>query len=183
MPHSTRRRITLLDLLILIAAFAAGLALLRISISGLGGRALSRRPGALTASYITMGQTYASCFLPPLSLAVLALSLLEPRASFRRLARTPGFIACAAAITAVILYSVVSALQIALGKLLLDPANLSRIMMGFAHHAPLMIAGGWLSLALAARWRAETSWVGWAGRILGFAWIGIFLVGWIRVFI
>ena len=34
------------------------------------------------ASYISAGQTYASCFLPPLSLAVLVLSLFEPRAHF-----------------------------------------------------------------------------------------------------
>jgi len=40
-PSSTRRRITLLDLLILIAATAAGLALLRVCKSGLGAQTLS----------------------------------------------------------------------------------------------------------------------------------------------
>ncbi len=71
MSPSTRRRITLLDLLILIAATAAGLALLRVCRTGLGAQTLSSRPGALTASYITTAETYASALLAPWSLALL----------------------------------------------------------------------------------------------------------------
>jgi hypothetical protein len=183
MPNSSRRRITLSDVLVLIAATAAALALLRISMSGIRARPMSRSSGTLIASYISTGQSYAGCFLPPLTLAILALNFRKPRVSIRRLARGPGFIACAAATTGVVLYSLVCALQIAVGKLSLDPASVSRITMSFASYALLMVAGAWLSLALGTGWRSETSWVGWAGRVLGIVWICLFLAGWIRVFV
>jgi hypothetical protein len=183
MSTSIRRRITLLDLLVLIAATGVGLALLRISIKGIEARPLGSYAGALIASYITAGQTYASCLLAPWSPALLALSIRRPRMSFRRLAHSPGFIACAAATAGVALYSAVCLSQFAVGKLALNPAAFSRITATFAHYAPLMVAGAWLSLALRSRWRSETSWVGWAGRALGIGWIGLFLLGSLRVFV
>src|SRR4051794_32475455 len=183
METPARRRLTLLDLLILIAATAAGLSLVRISLSGIAARPLARGAGALTTSYITAAQTYASCLLAAWSPALLALSLRGPRRAFRRVAREPGFIACAAATAGVAaLYSTVCLTQFAMGKLSLEPASLSRIMGTFAHHAPLMVAGAWLSLALGSRWRTESNWTGWAGRALGVGWIGLFLLGWLRVF-
>jgi len=183
MPASTRRRITLLDLVILVAATALGFALLRVCITGLGAQTLSRRAGAGTAGYITTAETYASALLAPWSLAVLVLSLRGPRPSFQRLARGPGFIASAAATTGVALYLTLCLAQSAMGKLTLNPGSIWRITDAFALYASLMVAGSWLSLALGARWRMETSWVGWAGRILGIGWIGLFLLGLLRGFV
>ena len=183
MPSATRRRITLLDLLILIAATAAGLALLRVCIRGLGAQTLSRRPGALTGSCITTAVTYASALLAPWSLVLLILNLRGPRLSFHRLARGPGFIACAAATTGVTLYLTVSLAQSAMGKLTLNAGSMWRITETFAIYASLMVAGSWLALGLGARWRAETDWVGWAGRALGIGWIGLLLLGFLRIFV
>jgi hypothetical protein len=182
MPASTRRRITLADLLILIAATAVGLALLRVCIRGIGAQTLSRRPGSVTLSYITTAETYASALLTPWTFALLVLSLRGPSLSFHRLARGPGFIACAAATTGVALYLTVCLTQSAIGKLTLDASSVWKITATFRLYASLMVAGSWLSLALGARWRAETNWVGWAGRILGIGWIGLFLFGLLRIF-
>jgi hypothetical protein len=182
MSTPTRRGITLLDLLTLIAATAVGLALLRISISGIRDRPLARSAGALIQSRITAGETYAACFLAPWSLALLALNLRGPRASSHRVAWGPGFIACAAATTGVALYVALCSMQFAMGKLWLSPAALSRIMGVFDHYSAPMVAGAWLSLVLDSRWRTETNWIGWAGRVVGIGWIGIFLLGWLRVF-
>jgi hypothetical protein len=183
MPSATRRRITLLDLLILIAATGAGLALQRICIRGLEAQTLSRRPGALTISYITASVTYASALLAPWSLALIILSLRGPRPTFHRLARGPGFIACAAATSGITLYLTVCLAQSAMGKLTFNAASTWRITETFAIYASLMVAGSWLTLALGARWRMETNWVGWAGRALGIGWISLLLLGFLRIFV
>ncbi len=182
MANSNRHRATLLDLLVLIAATALGLALVRISIRGFAARPPSRT-ATQTVRSITMAETYASCLLAPWSLVLLALSLWRPKISFRRMARGPGFMACAAATAGVALYLAVCSTQVAMGRLSLEPATISRITASFATYAPLMVAGAWLSVVLGSRWRAETSWVGWAGRGLGIGWIGLFLLGWLRIFV
>lgn len=90
-------------------------------------------------------------------------------------------VACVVATTGVALYVAVCSMQFAMGKLVFSPVALSRITGGFHHYAGLMVAGGWLSLVLESRWRRETNWIGWAGRIVGIGWIGVFLLGWLRV--
>jgi hypothetical protein len=172
--------ITLLDLLVLTAATALGLALMRAAIDGIQGRSLARSAGALIQSRMTAGQTYASCLLAPWSLALLALNLRAPRAPSQPVARGPGFVACVVATTGVALYIALCSLQFAMGKLLLSPEALSRIAGVFHNYAGLMVAGAWLSLVLESRWRSETNWIGWAGRIVGIGWIGVFLLGWLR---
>src|SRR5215213_5004027 len=152
MSTPTRRSITLLDILTLIGATAVGLALLRVSISGMRDRPLSRSAGALTQIRITAGQINAACFLAPWSLALWALNLWGPKASSHRVARGPGFIACVAATTGVALIAAGSSMQFAMGKLVLSPAALSRITGAFENSAALMVAGAWLSLVLDSRW-------------------------------
>jgi hypothetical protein len=99
MSTPTRRRITLLDGLMLIAATAVGLTLMRFSINGIRDHPLARSGGALIQSQITAGQTYASCFLAPWSPALLALHFRKAGAPSRRETWGPGFIACVAATT------------------------------------------------------------------------------------
>jgi hypothetical protein len=89
---STRRIITLLDLLVLIAATGLGLALIRAASDGLRGLSLARFAGARIQSRITAGKTYPSCLLAPWSLALLALYLRAPRSPSQRAARGPGFL-------------------------------------------------------------------------------------------
>jgi hypothetical protein len=81
----------------------------------------------------------------------------------------------------VALYLALCSMQFAMSKLQLFPVALSRIAGSFDSYAGLTIAGAWLSLVLELRWRSETDWIGWAGRIVGIGWIGVFLLGWLRV--
>lgn len=178
-----RRRITLFDLLVLIAATAVGLALLRVSMRGMEARPVANYSGALAASYITAIQAYASCLMATWSLALLGLSLRQPRASLRRLARGPGFLACAAATVGIALFLTVCLAQYSRGRLSLGPAAVSRITGTFHNQAALMIAGAWLALVLGSRWRSETGWPGRAGVFLGVGWMGLFLFGWLRVLV
>ena len=181
LPNSIRRRITLLDLLILIAATGRArlCGCLRYCISGLDAHEiLSRRPGRQNRELHYKGaETYASTLLSPWSFALLVLSLRPPRPPYRRIARDPGFIACAAATAGVVLYLALCSMQIAFGKLAINPGSIWRIALGFANSASLMVAGSWLSLALGGRWRMEPSWLGWAGGILGIAWLGLYGLG------
>ena len=89
--------------------------------------------------------------------------------------------ACVVATSGVALYVALCAMQLAMRKLVLSPVALSRITGTFDIYAALMVAGAWLSLVLDSRWRRETDWLGWAGRIVGISWIGVFLLGWLRV--
>jgi hypothetical protein len=76
-----------------------------------------------------------------------------------------------------------SLIQFALAKLPREAAYFSRMIVASGNIAPQLIAGAWLALALGSRWRRETNWVGWAGRALGIGWIGVFLLGWCRMFV
>jgi hypothetical protein len=184
MITSARRRLTLFDLLVLIAATGVGFTLLRPSMKGIRARPVAQYPGALAASYITTIQTYASCFLTAWSPAIVVLSLRQPRVAFRRVSRSPGFMASAAATAGVVLYSALCLIQYGLGKLSLDPVSFSRMTAALVgSYSPLIVAGAWLALWLGSRWRAEKTWIGWAGRLLGVSWIGLFLIGWLRVFV
>jgi hypothetical protein len=174
---SSRRRITLLDLLILVAATAVGLALLRVCMSVLTTETLSNQPGALIRSYIIRAESYAVALLAPWSVALLVLSLRRPRLPFARLARGPGFIACAAATSGMAIHLTLCLAQfLRIGRPTLNAVSAWSITHEFVNNASMMIAGSWLTLALGARWRRETNWVGWAGRILGLGWIGLFLL-------
>ncbi len=42
---------------------------------------------------------------------------------------------------------------------------------GMPRHAGLVVAGSWLALILAGRWRPERNWLDRAGRTLGWFWI------------
>jgi hypothetical protein len=156
MSTPTLRMVNLLDLVTLIAATAAGLALVRVSIDGIRDRPVARSAGAPIQSRITAGQTYASCFLAPWSIALLVLKLRAPRASFQRIETGPGFMACVAATSGVALYVALCAMQLSMGKLVLSPVALSRITGALSSYAGLMVGGAWLALVLDSRWRRET---------------------------
>jgi hypothetical protein len=160
----TRRIVTLLDLLTFIAATAVGLALLRVSIGGIRLRTLAGLAGPLSQSRIFAGQIYASCFLAPWSLALLALNLRAPQASDQRVVRGPGFRACLAA-------TIGMAPSLPLLFMEWSPAFFPLLIQVVNFYAGLMVAGAWLQLVLELRWRSETDWVGWAGRIVGISWI------------
>jgi hypothetical protein len=166
------RRFTLLDLMVLLAAAAPGLALLRPSAPsvssafgwtpwldvtlpgtdwvtrGLGG------PG-FTMDLLIDCTNLVLPFLAIETVAILALRWVRPRPPWRQSVRQPGQAACAAA---------------TLGLLaLLGPwppgIRLAPLLPGG------LAAGAWLGLAATRRWHPERSWIDRAGRALGIAWL------------
>ena len=183
------RRITIFDMMTLIAATAFGLWPARFGIAD--------RPGAPAGWIFTWpiapsGGGYASKrwmipvaerllpLLPCLatwSAAVVVIRLVPPRPRRRRLVCQPGLVA-AAVVTVTLLIE--SALLMASAKIdgrfgRSSPSDVATfgangfVMLG--HHAGWAVAASWLTLAFIGRWRSEASWIDRLGRALGFAWI------------
>ncbi len=163
-----RRRPATLDVAVLIAATAAGLAWARATMDAMY-RALRWAPPFPYSR--TMWDTGASCLFVAWTLALLALRLAPPRPPSRRLVRQPGTIACAAAVAALALQGAWD-----LKPILLDPPRgaafiwtvqsiLSPYTIAFA------VAGSWLALAIAGRWRPEPSLIDRAGRFVAACWM------------
>jgi hypothetical protein len=181
MSASPKRRFTLIDAMILIAATALGLAL---DLWMRRKPVFSRVPHTawLSSLYYALEPWLSTggCVALFWTLAVLPLRLRKPRPTRRRLWRQPGVIACSAAGLAALL-SVVSSIPEGLG-----PPNLGEdwsFWYGLAVAATASGANGpaiavaWTVLTLSGAWRAEASWIDRLGRGLGVIWFLLFVAG------
>jgi hypothetical protein len=164
MPDAPRRKFTLADVMIVVAAAAVGALLLRAHREERDARRL-----VYSQSYVVDYGAEASPFLLVVAPTILALRAIPPRPRARRLFRQPGTVAC---------------LVTVFDRLIL----LVRVSRDYAlHHRPfpvqlfiitalrsgLLVAEAWAVLALARAWRPEASWVDRAGRAYGVLMIGI----------
>jgi hypothetical protein len=167
-----RRRFTLLDVMILVAAAAFG---------ALGGKLYHQDQARITigASSIPTGffepwpfrvVSELAPFLMAATVGLSVLRLIRPRPPWRRLVRQPGTAACLAG-----LYTLAS---VALFGLLY--AVVSRGLLGYTASYSLgsqfysfcaMFGANvtlvWLTMAALGCWRPERSWIDRAGRTLG----------------
>lgn len=163
-----RRRPAALDVAVLIVATAAGLAWARATMDAMY-RALRWAPPFPYSR--TMWDTGASCLFLAWTLALLVLRLAPPRPPWRRLVRQPGATACAAATAALALQGVWD-----LKPILFDPprgvAFIWTVQMILSpHRIAFAVAGSWLALAIAGRWRPEPSLIDRAGRLVAACWL------------
>lgn len=155
-----RRRFTLLDAMVLVAATAPALAAWR-----------AIHPEVQGNDEEIAG---ISLLLAAWSWAALFLRRGPFGAKGRRPACGPGDAACMAAcvaITLVIIFFLVGILKRSLGggsplQITLAP-TISPLAV-----APAVLAS-WLATAAVGQWRREVDWLGWAGRVLGVGWIVI----------
>ncbi len=175
-----RRRFTILDGMILVAAAAIAVAWLRgvlkIYLSVLG----SAR-GASLPDRILWGLPN---LVPPLVLATfvtLVLRSVRPRPSWRKISYQPGFAACAAAALIVSLqfvyrFSIVAVKQLSDLKTrgtasVLALAQIATDLTGTG----LAVMAAWLILMLIRGWRVEPTWIDRLGRLIGVCWIVLYL--------
>jgi hypothetical protein len=181
MRPEPRRRFTLVDAMILVAATAGAMAWVRANYEW--------RVFELTWGWYYRRGYYVEFvqdlirlawpFLLAWTLATLVLRTRPPRPAPRRLARQPGLVAgCAVVVgaAAVAWPAVVGALA---GLYQIDPlthqpasywVGMSR-GVGLPEAVGLAVTAAWLTLALGGRWRPEPSWIDRAGRALGACWI------------
>ncbi len=93
----TRRPLTIFDIMALVAATAVGLVLAR----AVGSRFID--PTGTGEWLFAMVFGPATAIVVAISVALILLRLARPRPQWRRVARQPGFIACAASVVAIIL--------------------------------------------------------------------------------
>ncbi len=172
-PPAVARPLTLVDLMILVAATALGCAgILRFGITA--GELSSLFADVIAGRWSgELGLQLAILSLPfglAWTLALIALRLRRPRPPWRILARQPGFLAaCMAGL------AFAGLLLPLLGGILLGVAPSDRVQVlaaaSFGLAAAAMLSGAWLTLIVTRRWRAERSWPDRLGRALGAYWI------------
>jgi len=156
----------MLDLSIMIAATACGLALYRIHESII-------ESGQWSGSYIV---DVAPLFVM-WTVAFAILRLRKPRPRLRRLFRQSGMAACS---TSLIVLTVFLALRL-LGLMQIGGEFLGAgpdywFPTAFREILPWVgssVAAVWLNLVLSGRWIAEPSWIDRLGRLLAAYWIGV----------
>ncbi len=169
-----RRRFTLLDAMILVAATAVGYAGVRVTY-----HIMRVNPGeflqfASVGDFLNLTFVLSLLAMPVLAswtLTLIPLRLLAPRPRFRRLARQPGFAAAVAPTMAAMFLTP----PIAFGEILSmnqshwDPFLVIYPLVPASLGVSVVVA--WSLLLLGRRWRAEPSWIDRLGRALGAIWI------------
>jgi hypothetical protein len=189
------RRIGVRDVMILIAATALGLALLRLRIT------LAKVPLFLQelTRVIFSGRSFAAKvvvvtgvleLINPVVFAwtagIVVIRILPPRPRLRRLAAQPGFIACAMFLAAALFaYAILAFTIVTRGRLRVPlGTSLTPALINYHGIATLLsvqqggwaVAVAWLMLALAGRWAAEPSWIDRLGRALGVFWLAAAII-------
>jgi len=172
---SHKRNVTLIDVVVLGAATAAGFAVFRALRIDL---AMHSRPVGESWPSRMADQALLSIvpFLITWTLAFPFIRLRAPRPPLRRLARQPGIAGCTAASVGIIyeltwmaLIARKHGLQLAINRGLV-PAY-SGFLRLTGDLVSLWVAAAWMVLALGGWWRAEPRWVDRLGRLLCLAWI------------
>ena len=192
------RRFTLIDAMVLIAATAVGIALVRHAHWDMLRMTLNSLRQEPSFNYFVsfalweMDRAFISV-VTPWTIALLALGMRPPRPRLRLLARQPGTVACFSAcltIAAEITQLVVGcgwlllirnrehglgATLAAMGKTALGflrnpeiARSLGDVMLPYPGLAVLVV---WSVLRLQGRWRRGTTWIDRTGRFLGGCWI------------
>ena len=183
-----RRRFTLLDGMILVAATAVGYAGVHAFASQIMEEDLSSilRETVSKGRFRDLAAILLLCALPVLAawtLALIPLRLLKPRPSFRRLGRQPGLMAGLSfaittgflAILAPIFIVIASGKVISNGIVagLIDTMN--EFLGDFLLIPPAVLGAAvlvsWTTLIVSRRWRAEPSWIDRLGRVFGVFWV------------
>ena len=181
MNTRSSRRFTIADGMVLVAAVAVGSLLARAYLPGLS-RLMrifnSPRMGGVSSVGRVRLWLYGpgSCMVVPLMAATLALRLRRPRPKWLRIARQPGFAACAAAMA-----SLVPGIAVRVSMRnrpgFWRPDSFDQVWNGVIYWTGPAVVGGWLALALCRRWKAEPDWVDRFGRLLGFYWVALYAWG------
>jgi hypothetical protein len=178
-PTATRK-FTLIDAMVLVAATALSLVMIRDYLNNERFRRILSLPGDWRMSTLWLhGCAYVGVLSPlavALSLALFILCLRKPRPEMRLLLRQPGMVASCGTVIAGSLF----VLKVFFSSLAVDrPWGLVRLydiwMMRLPWSAEV-VAAAWILLWLSGNWQSEASWIDRAGRALGVYWVvtGIF---------
>lgn len=187
-----RRPFSLLDTMILVAATAAGLGVIRGLFGDSALRPVNHRVSTARVLAQILGRVVlATPCAGAWTVALLAIRLRRPRPPLRRLARQPGMVATAAASVGLAIFGIDSIVLAALSaalvvhdwswRVFLEQLSISADLIADGFPMPgVAVAAAWLTLALGGRWRTEPSWIDRAGRLAGVGWLASILLPWLR---
>jgi hypothetical protein len=169
MEALTTKKLNLIDVMVLVAATATGMAL---------GRATTH---VSISSVQSIVMSYSVCLATTWTLGILVLDLARYFTTRRELASRPGF----SALVAVLLVQAGEVIQFAINELFFVhrdhailvpwPDRLGHLLDFETAVSQGSMAGAvaavWLVTALAGCWRPEKTWIDRAGRCLGVFWL------------
>lgn len=171
------------DLLILIAATAAGLAASRMMAADVSLKViwdmLSTPPsegwsiGVIAGMFGDLGTHFLMPCLATWTAACLLMQLRNPRPARRRFVRMPGAMACLVATVAIGLTAAGGLATWAMTA----PDNRHRMQRLFgaiifgSHQVGAAVLWCWATMAISGRWRPEPTWLDRSGRLLGAGWV------------
>ena len=173
MEATPRRRFTIADGMILVAATA--LALVELG--------LQHAAWEPTWDSVAPKATWAGLVF---TFALVAIRLRLPRPGRDDLWRQPGWVACASVSIVLAVLLLEESLRLARNLVLMPQFALhftvAMVLPQFLDRLPrlatLVIVAAWSILALGGRWKAEAGWIDRTGRLIGVLWIAINLVNW-----
>jgi hypothetical protein len=192
-----RRRWTLLDAMLLIAALAVAIAWTRALVPIIRERGDMDSPMWARMPWQSRLIWWPPAATPGLmmgSLFLVYLSARPPRPPWREITQRPGAVVGGAALAAFI----VQLALVVLGKILGQVPGMVRPGPGSAMDQEFLIwrlatdlsgivgyvvMGAWLTLALGRRWAAESSWSDRAGRLLGACWLTLVVAQRVAIYI
>lgn len=193
MDPKRRRKFTVLDAMVLIAAVGVGLVWMReFTETEAGGESYPYEtkfnggpiPSPVRAVMIGFWWMDASHNIAaPVTIALVMLRAFPPRPNFRRLARQPGVVACVAVTAAVSVENlakfsdVVVIVRYAAGKWSEIASLAYWNVQGDSESLAVFVA--WLLLAWSGRWKRERSWVDHLGLIFGVYWLVMTPLHWL----
>jgi hypothetical protein len=166
------RKLSVADVMILVAATAVGLALTR-AYFGEYFQARPIREHQWLRWAIVAGSLQSIYYLPILaswSVALVVLRLRPPRPRLRRLAWRPGWVATCAAATALTIGWLMVTIQHYTGH------RGWHLVESSVHPVGVAVTAAWVNLAACGRWRPEAEWIDRLGRVVGVCWIVITLL-------
>jgi hypothetical protein len=190
------RKCTLLDAMVLIAATAFGLTLVRTYAVDALSMDFTPIPSVPRLALTVWAHILAVFPLPVLwSIALFGLGVRRPRVPLRRLVRQPGFVAAGAValVAAIRLMGFLTLIARTLvnrapfllffdaftvKSLFRSPVPVAAIFdtayfAATAYGTSTAVAAAWLLLAVSGRWRSEPDWLDRFGRALGAFWIAV----------
>jgi hypothetical protein len=178
--QESRRRFTLLDAMVLLAATGIGLAGARAYQASMDSMSNTPRVGVISITFGSAIQYFGrpAPFLAGWTVALFILRLRRPRPHYRRLVRSPGFAAGYAAILGLACCAVSIAIAWLIDYLKAKPFQLGIFYMWMRSisFAGPSVAAVWLSLALQGHWRRRGAqdWIEISGIVLGVCWLASF---------
>jgi hypothetical protein len=196
MRMKSARKLTVLDAMILVAATAAALAVMRSQWpTHLGIQdAYTDSTHALRLSNLLMiirnHLYFASYMIAMWTLSCLILRLRQPRPALRLLTRETGMVACVAAVIVLAIRmminfgSMISVLAIdgvysVAGLTVLD--LFPNELISIPSEIGCAVTAAWIIQAISGRWRCEPNWIDRVGRSTGAFWIATIPFSWFSV--